>query len=51
MKDHETKKHQKYFVDTLNLSAEKDGNERIEALLMVIANALSTIADVLENRL
>lgn len=51
MKDHETKKHQKYFVDMLNLSAEKDGNERIEALLMVIANALSTIADVLENRL
>lgn len=35
----------------INLTAERDKDERIEALLMVIANALSIIADVLENRL
>ena len=51
MKDHETKMHHKYFIDMINLTAKKDKDERIEALLMVIADALSTIADVLENRL
>ena len=51
MKDHETKMHHKYFIDMLNLTAEKGKDERIEALLMVIANALSVIADILENRL
>ena len=51
MKDHETKMHRKYFLDMINLTAEKDKDERFESLLMVIADALSTIADVLENRL
>lgn len=50
MKDYETTRHHKYFIDMLNQTAENK-DARIEALLMVIANALSTIADVLENRL
>lgn len=51
MEGYESKKHQKYFTDMIKLSADKDKDHRIEALLMVIANALSTIADVMENRL
>lgn len=51
MESYESKKHQKYFTDMIKLSADKDKDHRIEAMLMVIANALSTIADVMENRL
>ena len=51
MESYESTRHHKLFIDHMNLSAEETTTERNARMLIVIAEALATIADILENRL